>query len=254
MDWEQHQRQKVERLNQQHGALTGYDCKLCLNRGHINFCDEQTQAIACYACECSKVQESLRLIKASGLEQSIEKMKLDNFVADTDLQKSIKQKAKQWLDDIYLQRLPTWLMLCGQSGVGKTHLCTAVCGQLLQAGLQVVYLTYRDEIPKLKRNTLDDKYYNTKMSLWQSCKILYIDDLFKGKITEVDVNLMFELLDYRVRNNLRTIISTELLTNELVVVDEALGGRIIQKCGNNVVQIKKDKSRNYRLKLTLDKA
>lgn len=241
----------ADRMNSETGELTGYDCQLCKNRGEFWFVNEY-DALGVCCCECQKVRESLRLIKASGLETAIEQNTFENFKTENELQKAMKSKALEYLGNDHKQG-NGWILYAGQSGVGKTHLCTAICGKLLQQGTQVVYLTYRDEIPKLKRNTLDDRYYSQKMRLWQECAVLYIDDLFKGKITEVDINLLFELLDYRVRNRLRTIISTELSTQELIGIDEALGGRILQQCGKFVVQIAKDKAKNYRTRSVVAK-
>ena len=79
--------------------------------------------------------------------------------------------------------------------------------------------------------------------------MLYIDDLFKQSIiSDADVKLAFEIIDYRARNNLTTVISSELNVNELIEIDEALGGRIIQLTRGNRYIIAKDRNKNYRLR------
>jgi hypothetical protein len=80
----------------------------------------------------------------------------------------------------------------------------------------VVYMPYRDIITKLKQNILDEEFYQRTISKYQSCELLLIDDLFKGKITESDINIIFEILNYRYLNHLPIIISTEFLIDELL--------------------------------------
>jgi len=230
---------QAKRYNEKEGELAGYDCKACKNRGNFEVVVEGMPAIR--ECECMKVRRALRLLKNSGLEQAVREKTFESFVCENELQKTMKNKAQSWL-----QSQNKWLMFSGQSGVGKTHLCTAVCGVLLKNGVEVVYMTYRDDIPKIKRHATDDGEYNKLMDKWQECEVLYIDDLFKGKTTDADISILFELIDYRNRNNLRTIISTELSPAELMAKDEALGGRIIHKCGEFVIVIPKNARHNYR--------
>ena len=45
-----------------------------------------------------------------------------------------------------------------------------------------------------------------------------IDDLFKGSISKSDVNIVFELLNYRYFNNLPVIVSTELCVGDIMEV------------------------------------
>lgn len=79
--------------------------------------------------------------------------------------------------------------------------------------------------------------------------MLYIDDLFKqSSVSDADVKLAFEIIDYRARNNLITVISSELDVNDLIEIDEALGGRIVQMTKGNRYIISKDRKKNYRLR------
>lgn len=78
--------------------------------------------------------------------------------------------------------------------------------------------------------------------------VLYIDDFFKGKISETDKTLAFDIINYRYNNSLVTIISSELLLQELIDVDAAIAGRIKQMSADYIVQIAYDDERNYRLK------
>ena len=73
-----------------------------------------------------------------------------------------------------------------------------------------------------------------------------MDDLLKGKPTEADINILYELVNYRYMHNKPMVISTERLPDDLVGFDEAVGSRIIEMCRDNIVILKGEKL-NYRI-------
>ena len=82
--------------------------------------------------------------------------------------------------------------------------------------------------------------------------MLYIDDFFKterGKSpTSGDINIAFELLNYRyINGQLITIISCERDVDEVMRIDEAVGSRIYERTRGNCVCIDSKPGRNYRL-------
>jgi DNA replication protein DnaC len=65
--------------------------------------------------------------------------------------------------------------------------------------------------------------------------VLYIDDFLKGGITDADIRLAFELLNYRYNNSsLLTIISSEVDLKNIFDADEALAGRIYERAKGNI--------------------
>lgn len=215
-----------------------YDCAECKNTGYVET-DNNTIA----KCRCYKIRQSLDFIQKSGLEEALKHNTFANFKEETEEQRRIKSLAKKYVEN----GGENWLLLCGQSGSGKTHLCTAVVGELLKGGKAVLYLPYRDELPRIKSYILDNESYRHLMNRWQQYEVLYIDDLFKGTTTERDKSIIFELIDYRYRNCLKTIISTEYTVEELVTLEEATAGRILERSGEWKYEISKSYGKNYRL-------
>lgn len=140
------------------------------------------------------------------------------------------------------------ILFCGQVGSGKTHLSVALAINFLKKKTKVVYMPYRDVITKIKQNMLDNEYYTKMLSKYQTCEVLLIDDLFKGKINESDVNIIFEIINYRYLNYLPIIVSSEFSIERLLNFDEAVGSRIYEMCKDYVIEIEKDIHLNYRLK------
>ena len=95
-------------------------------------------------------------------------------------------------------------------------------------GIGVVYMGYRDVIMRFKQNVMNEEEYNKLMNRYKRAKVLLIDDLFKGSVTKSDVNIVFEIVNFRYFNNLPMIVSSEKDVEELLDIDEAIGSRLIE--------------------------
>jgi DNA replication protein DnaC len=156
----------------------------------------------------------------------------------------------------YAKNPEGWFFLGGQSGAGKTHLCTAICREFLLAGKRVRYMLWRDDVVKIKGAVTDSEEYSKMIEQFKTVDVLYIDDLFKTgkaadnsiqKPTGADINVAFEIINYRYNNPaLLTIISSELTEDELIDIDEAIGGRIYERA--KAFTIGKSRERNYRIR------
>jgi DNA replication protein DnaC len=198
-----------------------------------------------------KIRRCVWEMEKSGLKNVIRELTFDAYTASKPWQQTIKAGAMNYADT-----LEGWLLFCGQSGSGKTHLCTAVCRQRLLSGDEVRYMPWRDKIAELKSMSLDSERRSEIIASYKTAEILYIDDLFKvGKAadgtcnpTGADISIAFEIINHRYINHLPTIVSTEKTPQELVEIDEATGSRIIEMAGVNVFLVTRDQKRNYRLR------
>lgn len=241
---------KADTINNTPGSLTGHDCPKCLNRGNIAI-PKEDGGVSVRECDCMKIRRCIWEMEKSGLKNIIQEKTFELFTAAEEWQKAIKAGTMAYAD-----KLEGWLLFCGQSGSGKTHLCTAVCRQWLLSGDEVRYMPWRDKVAELKAMSLDSERRGEIISGYKTAQILYIDDLYKvGKAvdgtsnpTGADVSLAFEIINHRYINHLPTIISTEKTPQELVEIDEATGSRIIEMAGGNVYSIGRDQKRNYRLR------
>lgn len=242
----EHEKTRAETFNKKPGNLTGYNCPECLNRGQIAIVKEGG-GVSFRECECMKIRRCVTKMEASGLRDVIAKYTFDAYKDQEQWQKIVKQGAMSYADN-----LTGWLLFCGQSGSGKTHLCTAVCRQRLLDGDEVIYMPWRKETMELK--SMDNRVNALKKL--QTAPILYIDDLFKvGRSadgscnpTAADINIAFDIINERYTKRLSTIISTERTPTELVEIDEAIGGRIVEMAQGSIYSIERKPGRNYRLR------
>lgn len=251
---------KVDGLNNTVGNRNeedGYDCPICKNKAIMfKLVENEDGSFSHVAadCKCAEIRKSIMRMKRSGLKDTIKDYTFEKFLDTEPWQKAIKKAAME-----YAENPEGWFALCGQSGAGKTHLCTAVCRKFLLSGKRVVYMLWRDEIVKIKeaaKGSDDSSELRDLLDKYKTADVLYIDDLFKTgraadntmpKPTPADINYAFEIINYRYNNpSLLTIISSELSEDELLDIDEAIGGRIYERA--KTFTIAKNRDRNYRIK------
>lgn len=231
---------RVSTYNQSPGEDdgTGIQCGICNNRGNTAFLDE-SGFFTIRPCKCAGTRLTVLRLQRQGLFEMAKKKTFSSFQTDTDTQKALKAIAVRFLNE----QTPRWMILCGQSGAGKTHLCTAAFVRLsLDRGLDGRYLLWNSDGRRMKAAAKDGD--EQLVNDFKQCNLLYIDDLFKCKRdsepSDADVRLAFEILDYRYNHKLMTIISTEMMMEDIQYLDEAIFRRVREMCGPYIGNIGRD--------------
>ena len=186
-----------------------------------------------------KKRISIRNIEDSGLKELVMRHSFDTYKTEDKEAENVVKKAKEFI----AAKAPGFVIM-GQSGSGKTHICTAICSKLIEDGWKTRYFLWRTDSAIMKSIVNEGDRYRRELNRLRNVPVLYIDDLFKGSITEADVNLAFAILNERYNaKNKRTIISTELTINQLIGIDEATAGRIAEMAKGYIV---KAPSKNWR--------
>lgn len=217
----------------------GIICRRCNNTGWILVHKDGYDAME-HCPECFERRQVVRRLKNSGVSaKDYERYTLESF----DGNRSESAARMKTMAISFLQHHKPGgpgFGVFGKSGMGKTHICIAVCHELtVKMHEPHYYFSYRAEIPNLvkaARSYTED--YDASMAKWKTCKNLYIDDLFKlagriqdGKLVDVDRNelrIVFDIINARYLNHLTTIFSSEYSVKEITGVDEALGSRIYE--------------------------
>lgn len=168
----------------------------------------------------------------------------DNFICGTTWQGGMYEMAKAYADNPQ-----GWFYAGGQSGCGKTHLCMAICDQLQRKNdLWITFSSWREDATILKNFNNDNSRARTELlKRLKSAKNLFIDDFLKGSTSSIEKQIAYEIIDYRYRLQLTTIISSEYTLGKLIdVFDDAIGGRIREMCGQNVIAVHEDVDKSYR--------
>lgn len=248
---EEKAKRDVDVFNSLKGKLEGYNCDICKNKGVVysvkktDFCGiKRYETVSC-ECSCMKVRAEINRIKKSGISKLMQRYNFESFRTENDWQKYIKEKAIE-----YAQNPTDWFFIGGQSGCGKTHICTAIVGSLLEQGKSARYMLWGDEITAIKQSVTNSGQYERLTNSLKNAEILYIDDFFKTRagdsVSNADVNTTFKIINHRYNEQLPTLISSELSIKEIAGIDEALGGRISEMTRAHGIYISKDMRKNQR--------
>ena len=200
-------------------------------------------------CECRSIRIAEDKLKASGVSEEFRKKRFENFdysrSKETMLAYSIAKSYSKNFDKIRVTRKNS-VMFIGQVGSGKTHLAIAISNLLLDKGIGVIYMPYRDSITNLKQSILDAENYQREINKYKNAQVLLIDDLFKGDATASDIKTMYEIINYRYFKSLPIITTSEKSVEDLIKIDEAIGSRLYEMSKNYVAEMK-DEKLNYRI-------
>lgn len=226
-------------------SIDGLHCDVCKNKGWVKVLVDNCVKVR--KCECIPRRQSCMDAKNSGLGNYLFKDQSDYIVTEEwqakcfdSMQNFIKHHSK---DNV-------WFMALGQSGCGKTLMCSIIANHLLfVAKRKVMYLTWTDFISQLKRDVMGDKTNEVSAYLdkIKKVEVLFIDEMLK-KYNDTDLKYLIEIINYRYANDLKTIITSENVIDKLIDIDEATFGRAIEKCEGFFINMPRDRKKNYRLK------
>lgn len=194
-------------------------------------------------CECLAEIKIKRELQRSGL-----KSLLDNNIKDFKVKYPHQKNMKQMAIEYVKSDSRDWFVMLGASGSGKTMLCSAVAKTLIKKGLKTRYVVWTSFTKELNALMFQGEKADARaLDKYKQIPVLYIDDFLKGRSTEYNLTVAFDLLNYRVINKLPTIISSEFTMKELLNIDEAVAGRINESASGYVMEVPKGANTNYRM-------
>lgn len=231
------------------GNAMTYECEKCKDNGFIPVL-ENGELVA-VECECRQRRIARIRLKNSRIPPGMLNAGFREF--DCGGEPALENARKKAM--LYYRNFESIenarrnsLLLYGQSGAGKTHLGMAVCNNLLNNfQVSVVYMAYRNAVTRIKQTVTDRENYYREIGPYCDARLLYIDDLLKGRTTDADLNILYEIVNYRYMSNGPMVISTEKTPEQLLDFDEAVGGRILEMCRDNVICLE-GRELNYRMR------
>ncbi|NPV67291.1 MAG: ATP-binding protein [Anaerolineae bacterium] len=125
----------------------------------------------------------------------------------------------------YAENPQGWLVLTGTYGCGKTHLAAAIANHRQSNGESVVFVTVPDLLDHL-RATFSPSSTVSYDRLFQDVRnagLLVLDDLGVENASPWAREKLFQIIDYRYRARLATVIT---MSRPLDEIDERLASRI----------------------------
>lgn len=233
-----------ERAAEESASPKRFPCKRCGGEGWIfpTGKDGVTRAMRCP--DCLAARENAQMLADSGVSLAdYKKFTLENFRETTETARAMKGAARE-----FLKTGAGGIGFFGPSGIGKTHVCIAILRAL---NIRYKYWKYRQETQRIKNAMYrDSAEYERLMNVARKAPCLYIDDLFQGatdggKLDRQDAQIMFDILDTRSMNRLRTLISSNCLLGEINSMNDAIASRIYALINPYAIEMRLGENARY---------
>ena len=188
-----------------------YECDKCRDQGYIN---EKM-------CSCLRNSLVTRQLESSGVGKLILGQSFENFSLEM-YSEDVREQMACLLDDLKAYRdnfenEKSNLLFVGGTGLGKTHLSTALAKSIIEKGYNVVYETATNLFSDFENDRFRDRYSGEEptSTKYMECDLLIIDDLGTEVVTNFTVSCLYNLINTRLNKKLPIILSTNLNSQEI---------------------------------------
>lgn len=166
--------------------------------------------------------------EASGIPARFARATLSTWTPADQLQSAAKTVVQGWCDGMTKEPHDGGgLLLTGAPGLGKTHLaCAALVEVMKRTAMAVAYASWPDTLTKVKAAFGSARTQPDLLEALKGVQVLALDELGVRAGSEFDATTLFDLIDYRYREALPTIVCTNLTAKEFVPV---LGERVADR-------------------------
>lgn len=212
-------------------------CPICEDRGIIL---EGESARPCICMQQKKLENQFRHARISRnlIQCKFENFRLDYYNSSVPTDRTHKEgaqralgAAKELVERFKKNPYGLGLLLTGPVGSGKTFLAAAIANALTENGYQVLFLVVPDLLDEL-RSTYDKRAEKTELDLLDSAReipFLVLDDLGAHNYTEWTRNRLYSIINFRMNEQLPTVITTNLSLSELEeYLSERTTSRLLQ--------------------------
>ncbi|MFZ7132883.1 MAG: ATP-binding protein [Eubacteriales bacterium] len=193
-----------------------YDCIQCNDTGFVNnsICSCFTKALIKKYYQQSNLEKILDIENFDNFRLDYYDTKTKNHPISPNLNiQNIFSKAIHFVKNFDTN--DDNLYLYGNPGLGKTYLSHCIAKDLLDNGHSVIYQTATDLIDSIRKSKFDQSKYIIMVDCLYDCDLLIIDDLGTENLTDFSSNELFNLINRRLIDNKKHVISTNLSLKEL---------------------------------------
>ncbi|MEG2081868.1 MAG: ATP-binding protein [Oscillospiraceae bacterium] len=208
----------------------GYFCKICRDKGFVN-----GKVCVCMQQEIARQQQNSLSSLSPAPDTSFEDFSLNYYPDVTDengnnprrQMSQVLAYCKDFANGFSRNRKS--VLMCGTSGLGKTHLSCAIAKECMAKGFIVMYASSQslfNQIDKLRPN--DNGIVNDILS----CDLFILDDLGTEYMTPYCLSVLYNIINSRMIKGLCCIYSTNLTNQKALTAKygDKITSRLVGSC------------------------
>ncbi len=192
-----------------------YECPLCQDEGFYEF----------KICTCMKKKLVEAAYESSGMAHLLRTQSFENFDLTyyaEDPRTATHMKRVLDITKAYAENFdpasPANMIFMGGTGLGKTHLSTAIAGTVIDKGCDVFYagaITLLSDFEMQRYGNSAGGETGLGTSQYFDCDLLIIDDLGTEVINQFTATVLYNVINTRLSRKKSTIINTNFSQDEL---------------------------------------
>jgi DNA replication protein DnaC len=209
-----------------------YECEKCADTGYVGI----------RMCSCMRRRLIEATLEASGLGNLMREQSFDNF--SLDFYKSNPKEyqimsrnynaIRQYAEGFSMEEgkpAPQSLLFVGGTGLGKTHLSTAVARAVIERGYDVYYNSAVGMISDFEFRRFGAGLAQTDgddTARYTECDLLIIDDLGTEVVNQFTVSCLYHVINTRINLGKPTVISTNLTSADIrKIYNDRIASRLL---------------------------
>ena len=188
-----------------------YDCPKCGDTGYIGV----------KVCDCLRREIVEASFEDAGIGALVKTQSFDTFdisyypESEREMMRRAYETLKDFAENFDGEDEPSFLLV-GASGLGKTHLSTAVAKCVIERGYRVVYDTIDHIIDDFQAERFRGEMTSDELSeRYFGCDLLIVDDLGCEMMNQFSLSCVYNLINTRLNSGKPTVINTNLTSEEL---------------------------------------
>ena len=196
-----------------------YECEACKDTGYVGI----------KMCNCMRKRLAEAGMVSSGLAELMHRQSFDNFsleyyAQNPEIYRTMKENlenAQTYVREFVIEKgkpAPKSLLFLGGTGLGKTHLSTAIARGVIERGYDVYYNSAVGMISDFEHRRFGNGLAESEVddtARYTECDLLILDDLGTEVVNQFTLSCLYHVVNTRRNLGKPTIINTNLTSAEL---------------------------------------